>query len=412
MRRRHGIPTATVGTAFAAVLLLGYWLSVLIAAPPTGKAPDHRFAELPASMAFLAALLAWARIRQVRARKEGHRLLLRRADQAGPPLLVVTAGLFLWLGGRPALLPFLLVGTVALAVQVAAVPWSRTTHPRYRRRRSRAAAPTAPPTWVRPAGSAGVPVSARTREWIDRSLDWFGTEFDSGGEPRPTVRPDSLLLPGRWDGGVEDVDELLGRVCRAMAVDRARLELVVRDFETPATRGRHTVATYARVGGRERVTVDLAQTGDQTRVAAILAHEVAHARLRGEGRTLPDFVSGTNAEEQLTDLLTVHLGLGILTANASMDFVTAAHGWTVEPLGELTAQMLNGAESHDYHTLGYLGEKAFGYALARHCVLRGGTAVPDWFPALDPGARGAFRRSLAFLADPGPTAAPRTARRA
>lgn len=113
------------------------------------------------------------------------------------------------------------------------------------------------------------------------------------------------------------------------------------------------------------------------RLLAVIAHELGHVRLLSEGRVAPDRQDG----EPLTDLATVYLGMGILTANAAFDFSQTAgyrtYGWRAQRLGYMTEQM-------------------FGYALACYAAMRG-ELDPAWTRYLDTNPRVYLKHSLRYL---------------
>ncbi len=360
-----------------------------------GNAPTSRYDGIPASLILLVLLLVLARMQRVRPRPGKHARLLRVADVVTVPALIAVTVFMEVYRDRPAVLTLVLVGSLALAAQLSGLAWSPDARAfRPGRARSTGSSRASTPFWSNSVRSATCPIGTDERRWIDRGLKWFSREFDE--VPRASVRPASVLLPGGWTGSSGEITELLARICRVMGIDRTRIELDLHPFDRPTRSRRHAVAYYSCRNGREVVEVDLAQVGDPARIAAILAHELAHARLIGERRTLPAFAAGTGQSERLTDLLTVYLGMGILTANAALEFARADRTWTAEPLGSLNDQMLNGAHTHDHSNLGYLNQREFAYALARCCRLRD-TETPDWLPALRPGVRAAMRQSLRFL---------------
>jgi hypothetical protein len=77
-----------------------------------------------------------------------------------------------------------------------------------------------------------------------------------------------------------------------------------------------------------------------------------------DGCSLSSRTSDRKDGEPLTDLLTVYLGMGILTANACFDFANTA-GYQFRRIGGWSTSRL-----------GYLTEQMFGYGLARHAWLR------------------------------------------
>ena len=144
--------------------------------------------------------------------------------------------------------------------------------------------------------------------------------------------------------------------------------------------------------GREVIELDLTHAAGPALLAATIAHELAHARLIGERR----YAADEPKNEELTDLATVYLGMGILRANAAVSFTPGVQGWSARPLGALTEQALLGQGDFDYQTLGYLDEPQFGYALACLCGLRRELA-PPWAAHLDPGVRVMLDRSLGYF---------------
>ncbi len=121
------------------------------------------------------------------------------------------------------------------------------------------------------------------------------------------------------------------------------------------------------------MAIDRASIGNPASLLAVIAHELGHVRLLGEGR-IP---AGRPDHEPLTDLLTVYLGLGILTANASFEFSQGTRGWRAQRLGYMTEQM-------------------FGYALACYARLRG-ERQPPWARYLDTNPRIYMKHGLRYL---------------
>lgn len=210
------------------------------------------------------------------------------------------------------------------------------------------------------------PVNPREQKWIEESTAWFQATF---GDPRPVVLPDSFTR-----------DDLVAQVCRLMEVDPATLtvELYGDSAEQDLARAagltlqsQGVAGHYRRENGRPVVAID--RTLTSVRLIATIAHELGHVRLDG-------LYDGAD-HEPLTDLLTVHFGLGIFTANAAFDFSQDDHRRTVQRLG-------------------YLTEPMFGYGLACHAWRRGETR-PAWARHLDANPRAYLRRGLRHLAGVG-----------
>jgi hypothetical protein len=238
-------------------------------------------------------------------------------------------------------------------------------------------------------------VSSDDQQRLERWLDWCRREF---GPParRVVAPPIAGFYPVGYFGSGRQIEELVHRVCRVMSVEAADLE--IRYFETDPTepghsaRRRTTVGTYHREDGRPVISLDLRSSADPARLTAIIAHELAHVRLRGEDR-LPEFEPD---EEPLTDFVTVYLGMGVFTANAAHTFTKTTRGWSALPMGDLTEKMLAGSAFGRTHSLGYLDEHQFGYALACWAQLRGESS-PGWARHLTPTIRAELHRGLAYL---------------
>ncbi|MEY9835799.1 hypothetical protein [Streptacidiphilus sp. EB103A] len=228
---------------------------------------------------------------------------------------------------------------------------------------------------------------------------WCVQEFGHEVLHRPVELPGPGFFPVGYDGTPDRITELLKRVCAVMEVDFA--DLAVEYFRTPepdpkalGRRGdRHDVGRYHQDGERHAIELDLREADDPQRIAGIFAHELGHKRLLGEGR-LPD---DTTHHERLTDLVTVFLGMGIFNANIAYEYTKSIHGWSALPLGDLTDRMLTGSANDPTHTIGYLNETEFGYALACYALLRKETA-PAWAALVDPGPRAALRQGLRYFA--------------
>ena len=256
--------------------------------------------------------------------------------------------------------------------------------------------PETPPPWAR-AASADCPVGVPQQAWIEASLTWFTREFGRDPAARNIVLPGPDLPSAAYTGTSEQVGALVSRVCGLMGVDPAQItvELFGRaDEDAAATRrGRRTVGHYSVRNGRAVIGLDVTEASDAAYLIAVIAHELCHVRLLGEGRI--------NAEdrtdhERLTDLLTVYFGFGVFTANAALRFGETARGFSVQPLGELDERTLNAARNDGFSRLGYLTEREFGYAMACHAWLRRETE-PPWAGHLDPGPRAFLRQGLAYL---------------
>jgi hypothetical protein len=234
---------------------------------------------------------------------------------------------------------------------------------------------------------ADCPVRPVEQQWIDRSMDWFVTEFGTDRLHGEVVLPTDDYFPGTYHGSREDIETVLYRLCRHMDIDPARVELeLFASYDDPDLSGHVPISTAGSdVAGHHLLRDGRSVVGirdDQTRrpmaLVATIAHELGHALLLGEGRISPE----REDHEPLTDLLTVFFGLGIFGANAAFDYSQEVRG----------GYRYSGASR-----LGYLTEPMYGYGLARYAWLRS-EARPAWAAYLDSNPRAFFKRGLRYLA--------------
>ena len=204
------------------------------------------------------------------------------------------------------------------------------------------------------------PVNAREQKWIEESLARLRTAF---GEPRAVITD------------LAD-DDVVGRLCQLMDVDPKTITVELYGDSTEddlaraaglTVRSRGAAGHYRRENGRPVIAID--RTLTSTRLVATVAHELGHVRLDGR-------YDGDD-HEPLTDLLTVHFGLGVFSANACFDF----------------------SQDHrrrQVRRLGYLTEPMYGYALACHAHSRG-ERRPAWAGQLDVNPRAYLKRGLRHL---------------
>jgi hypothetical protein len=263
-------------------------------------------------------------------------------------------------------------------------------------------APKAKP-W-RPDATPECPVGRSEQEWIEASMSWCSREFGTEVLQRGIVRPAELVGSLPYSGEPGQIDALVSRVCLVMQVSSA--EITVNLFDASAardkagTRGapsKYAVGHFRMRDGRPVIDIDQSESADPAFLTAIIAHELCHVRLQGEGRIPADRPDS----ERLTDLLTIYFGLGIFSANAALRYTRDNRNWSILPVGYLDERTLNASRNDGYRRLGYLSEQEFSYALGCYCWLSGETA-PGWATFLNPGLQANLARSLAFLAKAGP----------
>jgi hypothetical protein len=178
------------------------------------------------------------------------------------------------------------------------------------------------------------PVDPQTRAWIERRMAWLKAQFGNAGlRSRPVVLPNSEFFPDSYDGSDESVRVLFDRVCGYMGVRADHIEISLYGEQVPVREGGDLVpgtgGLYVEADGRFHIWLNAANIDDPGGLVATMAHELGHVLLLGHGRISADEPD----HEPLTDLLTVFLGLGVITANAVVHETSwtsgAWSGWSV-----------------------------------------------------------------------------------
>jgi hypothetical protein len=254
---------------------------------------------------------------------------------------------------------------------------------------------TGPKPWLRTDPPGACPVPEGQRKWIEWWLRWCDEEFGPAMSGREIALPG--FVPADFTGTQEQAELLVRRVGAVMGADVSGIRVLLVESPESVPGGRHQVGEYRKVLGRAVIELDRRVAARPDSFAALVAHELAHARLVGEGR-LAGLMLSRVEEERLTDLVTVHLGMGVLSANAADDYVKAV-GYSVTPVGDLTDRMLTGRSDAPLYRMGYLSPKEYGYALACWSAMRGETD-PPWARQVKASVRDALRRGLTYRATP------------
>ncbi|MGY0235844.1 hypothetical protein [Longispora urticae] len=216
----------------------------------------------------------------------------------------------------------------------------------------------------------GCPVPDADRVWIDEHLIWLADEFGPQAFQGPVVLPTAEFFPEPYHGGIEDAARLLDRVAGLLGVESRRIDLEVYSAEqAPGTAGH-----YQLRHGRPVISIERGQLERSGAVIATIAHELCHDRLIGEGRIERPL---REDHEQLTDLLAVFLGFGVIQANNRTQISANGGGLRIVRVG-------------------YLTEPMYGYALARYAWLRN-EYDPGWAAHLDLGPGGQYHRARLYL---------------
>lgn len=235
--------------------------------------------------------------------------------------------------------------------------------------------------WFRPT----CPVDAAAKAWIEQRLAWLGEEFGLRiFVERPVILPTHEFFPDPYDGSEASIRALLDRVCGYMHVDplRVEMELFSNNYELGLVNDAgkllptDAAGWYDEAHDKFQIRLDANQIDEPMTLVGTMAHELSHARLRGERRV----VAESYDEELLTDLTTVFHGFGVFLANIPRNWDSMYTEW---PDTEL--------KKPEYMTL-----PMYGYALAHQAWFRD-EPRPDWMRHLRLDARAVLKQGLQYL---------------
>src|SRR5262245_2880421 len=163
------------------------------------------------------------------------------------------------------------------------------------------------------------PCDPAAKEWVEDRLQWLSEEFDDHAfNGREIVLPTPEFFPDDYDASPGSVQVLLERVCGYMDVvpDLVELELVSNvgkiGFVNEGGQALPGAGGMFEEGENKfLIRIDRAELDHPMGLVGTIAHELAHARLLGEGRVSHDEFD----HELITDLTVVFFGLGIFLAN-------------------------------------------------------------------------------------------------
>lgn len=236
-----------------------------------------------------------------------------------------------------------------------------------------------------------LPINEQARVWIDegfvRLSAMLGRERMLQAE---VVLPEDRFFPDPFEPSKEGAARMARRVAGYMGVPGD--SFVVEVFTETAhstrellplwqgeSRGAGGLYFHEVEDGKRVIAINEEKLKQPDALAATLAHELAHVVLLG-GNLLD---RGAKDMEPMTDLCTVFLGLGVLNANAAIQFRqwsnNQTQGWSAK-------------------TAGYLQQEMWGYALALFAKERGEGVAPTWRHALSTDVKHYFTRSAKWLA--------------
>src|SRR5579862_2068901 len=170
-------------------------------------------------------------------------------------------------------------------------------------------------------GHPTCPCDPSAKRWVEGCIQMLAGHFGLHVLlERPIILPTNEFFPDAYDGSPGAVRVMFGRVCSYMGVDPDQVELEIFTDRTP-----HSIsaldpslgfAAGTWQGGTEswergRIRLESSSFDRPADLIGIMAHELAHQRLLGEGRF--DRVSFDN--ELLNDLTAIFHGFGFFLAN-------------------------------------------------------------------------------------------------
>jgi hypothetical protein len=227
------------------------------------------------------------------------------------------------------------------------------------------------------------PCDPAAKEWVEERLQWLSEEFDDHCfNGRPLVLPTPEFFPDVYDGSKRSVRKLLDRVCDYMDVipDLVELKLVADGGKIGLVDEMGQDLGFAAGTYEEDrkfiIRIDKLMLDDPMGLVGTIAHELAHARLLGEGRIMREEYDN----ELLTDLTATFFGLGIFLANKPGKWDSQNKKWPGTKLRQPE----------------YMTPPMYGYALAHLAWFRG-EEKPTWAKHLHANARPDFKQAVRFL---------------
>jgi hypothetical protein len=209
-------------------------------------------------------------------------------------------------------------------------------------------------------------------------IDQFGVERMRSAE---VILPRPRFFPDRFQHKLDDAYPMFDRMCHYMGVASHEVDLqFYEERQLMMSEGMQHGTAGLYVGGSPpyQVWIEVSNLSDPLALAATMAHELAHVHLLGHGRISVE----EEDHEPLTDLLTVFLGLGVITANS----VIRQDCWNT---GTLSGWSMRRS--------GYLPMPTFGYALALFAHARG-EASPAWARELRSDVHVPWKQGVRYLA--------------
>ncbi len=233
---------------------------------------------------------------------------------------------------------------------------------------------------------ATCPCDPAAKKWVEERLEWLAGQFGLHILlERPIVLPTDEFFPDSYDGSPKSVQKLFHRVCAYMKVDPAGIELELFNDRTSATAGMIgpwagiAAGTWTRGDGdwtKSVVRLERAMLDRPSDVIGVMAHELSHQHLLGEGRIHRSAFDN----ELLTDLTAAFHGFGVFLANNPRKSTGKLLKWP----------------GTDLNRPEYLSEPMLGYAMAHIAWFRD-EHRPAWAKHLRWSQRAVFKQGLRYL---------------
>jgi hypothetical protein len=238
--------------------------------------------------------------------------------------------------------------------------------------------------WFKPI----CPCDPAAKQWIETQLEWLTRQFGLHILlESPVIKPTSTYFPDEWDGSKESVLRLFHRVCQYMKVDEDAVQLQLFVDKTPLKRftsdgfPNMAAGTWSGTEGPDPwqkgiIRLEQSILDRPSDLVGVMAHELSHQRLIGEGRANADAFDN----ELLTDLTAIFFGFGIFLANNPRKSTGELQRWPNSTL----------------YRPEYMSEPMTAYALAHIAWFRD-EDDPPWAKCLRWPPRAAFKQGLRFL---------------
>jgi hypothetical protein len=234
-----------------------------------------------------------------------------------------------------------------------------------------------------------LPITEDERLWVDEGFRRLSRMLGSSRlQNAAVILPTDEYFPSPYTPTEQGLETLFTQVCAYMQVPRSRVILeIIPDSSNliemlPEFSHKSEGPAGLHFGSNSQdelplVAVSKSLLKDPLSLVATLAHELGHVILLGGNHLSRD----EDDMEPMTDLVTVFLGLGVFTANASRHFRQFQNdrrqGWSMQRLG-------------------YLPEVVFAYALARFAFERR-EEKPAWTSHLSTNLKTWFNQSSVWL---------------